>query len=139
MVEDTRLLRIALAEPVQAARAWRAADGNRLLAHVDVGDGSDLDRLDEVDVALVNARRAVWDWIAAVESLPDRDQQFLASLGLTTGIARGVLTEKNGFQRLSGRPRQELERIERLLTPLLASLERFEAELAAAKKSTLYR
>lgn len=139
MVEDTRLLRIALVEPVQAARAWHAADGNRLLAHVDVGDGSDLDRLDEVDVALVNARRAVWDWVAAVESLPDSDQQFLATHGLTTGIARGVLTEKNGFQRTSGRPRQELERIEKLLLPLVASLERFEQGLAAAKQTSLYR
>lgn len=139
MVEDTRLLRIALAEPVQAARAWYAADSNRLLAHVDVGDGSDLDRLEEVDFALVNARRAVWDWVAAVEALPDSDQQFLASRGLTTGIARGVLTEKNGFQRTSGRPRQELERIEKLLLPLVTSLEGFETRLASATQTSLYR
>jgi hypothetical protein len=139
MVEDTRLLRTALAEPVQAARAWHAADGSRLLAHVDVGDASDLDRLDEVDLALVNARRAVWDWILAVEALPDDDQRFLAGLGLTTGVARGVLTERHAFQRMSGRPRQELDRIEKLLTPLLAALERFEAGLAEATRTRLYR
>lgn len=139
MVEDTRLLRIALAEPVQAVRAWHAADGNRILAHVDVGDGSDLDRLDEVDVALVNARRAVWDWISAVEALPDGDQQFLAGLGLTTGVARGVITQKHAFQRTSGRPRQEVDRVEKLLLPLIASLERFEVGLAAATRSTGYR
>lgn len=139
MVEDTRLLRVALDEPVQAARAWLAADGSRILAHVDVGDGSDLDRLDEVDFALVNARRAVWDWIRAVEALPDGDQQFLAGLGLTTGIASGVLTRKDAFRRTSGRPKQELERIEQLLLPLVSSLERFEAGLAEAKRTTLYR
>lgn len=139
MVEDTRLLRVALAEPVQAARAWHAADSNRILAHVDVGDGSDLDRLDEVDFALVNARRAVWDWISAVEALPDDDQQFLAGLGLTTGIARGVLTQKDAFRRTSGRPRLEVDRIERLLLPLISSLERFETGLAAATRTTGYR
>lgn len=139
MVEDTRLLRVALAEPVQAARAWFAADGNRILAHVDVGDGSDLDRLDEVDMALVNARRAVWDWISAVEALPDSDQQFLTGLGLTTGIARGVLTQKHAFQRTSGRARQEVDRVEQLLQPLIASLERFEAGLATATRTGGYR
>jgi hypothetical protein len=139
MVQDTRLLRVALAEPVQAVRSWHAADGNRILAHVDVGDGSDLDRLDEVDVALVNARRAVWDWIATVEALPENDQQFLASLGLTTGIARGVLTQKDAFRRTSGRARQEVDRVEQLLLPLIASLERFETGLAAATRTTGYR
>lgn len=139
MVEDTRLLRVALVEPVQAARAWYAADGNRILAHVDVGDGSDLDRLDEVDMALVNARRAVWDWISTVEALPDGDQQFIAGLGLNTGIARGVLTQKDAFRRTSGRPRQEVDRIEALLLPLIASLERFETGLSGATRSTGYR
>jgi hypothetical protein len=139
LVEDTRLLRIALATPVQAARAWHVADRSPILAQIDVGDGSDLDRMHEVDVALVDARRAVWDWIAAVDALPEADREFLAGLGLTTGIARGVLSERNAFQRTSRVARRELDRIEHLLQPLLASLERFETGLAAATRTGLYR
>lgn len=139
LVEDTRLLRIALAAPVQAARAWRVADNSPILAQIDVGDGSDLDRMHEVDVALVDARRAVWDWISAVDALPEADREFLAGLGLTTGIARDVLSERNAFERTSRVARRELDRIEQLLQPLLASLERFETGLAAATRTGIYR
>lgn len=139
MLEETRMLRIALAEPLQAAQAWRAADASKILAHVDIGDGSDLDRCDEVDLALVNARRAVWDWVSAVECLPDNDQRQLESLGLHTGMARGLLTERNALQRLSHTPQRELERIERQLNPLVASLDRFETGLMQATGTSLYR
>jgi hypothetical protein len=91
-------------------------------------------------MALVNARRAVWDWISAVEALPDSDQRNSSTgLGLTTGIARGVLTQKHAFQRTSGRARQEVDRVEQLLQPLIASLERFEAGLATATRTGGYR
>ena len=139
MVEETRMLRIALAEPLQAVRAWHAADGSPILAQVDLGDGSDLDRLDELDMALVNARRAVWDWCDAVEKLPDADQRLLESLGLSTGIARGLLAERSAFQRTSRAPRRERERIEAMLHPLVASLDRFEAGLMQATRTGLYR
>ncbi|MBL8975716.1 MAG: hypothetical protein JNK56_34260 [Myxococcales bacterium] len=139
MLEETRMLRIALAEPLQAAQAWHAADASKILAHVDIGDGSDLDRCDEVDMALVNARRAVWEWVSAVERLPDNDQRQLERLGLHTGMARGLLTERNALQRLSHTPRRELERIEQQLNPLVASLDRFETGLLRATGTTLYR
>ena len=139
MVEETRMLRIALSEPLQAVRAWHAADGSPILAQVDLGDGSDLDRCDELDMALVNARRAVWDWCSAVERLPDADQRLLESLGLSTGIARGLLAERNAFQRISRAPRRELGRIEAQLHPLVASLDRFEAGLMQATRTGLYR
>lgn len=138
MLEDTRMLRHALVEPIQAARAWHSADASPLLARVDVGDGSDLDRCDEVDVALVNARRAVWDWVRAVEGLPDTDQRTLEGLGLTTGLARDLLSGA-AFQRSSRAPRRELERIEKQLHPLLASLERFEVGLQQATRTGIYR
>jgi hypothetical protein len=138
MLEDTRMLRLALAEPIQAARAWYSADASPLLARVDVGDGSDLDRCDEVDVALVNARRAVWDWVRTVEALPDPDQRTLEGLGLTTGLARDLLSGA-AFQRTSRVPRRELERIEQQLQPLLASLERFETGLQQATRTGIYR
>ena len=133
------MLRIALAEPLQAAQAWHAADASKILAHVDIGDGSDLDRCDEVDMALVNARRAVWEWVSAVERLPDNDQRQLERLGLHTGMARGLLTERNALQRLSHTPRRELERIEQQLNPLVASLDRFETGLLRATGTNLYR
>lgn len=139
MLEDTRLLRLALAEPIQAARAWQAADGSPLLARVDVGDGSDLDRCDEVDFALVNARRAVWDWVRTVEALPEDDQRTLEGLGLTTGLARDLLSGRTAFQRISRAPRRELDRIEQQLQPLLASLERFEVGLQQATRTAIYR
>ncbi len=139
MLEETRMLRIALAEPLQAAQAWHAADASKILAHVDIGDGSDLDRCDEVDMALVNARRAVWEWVTAVERLPDNDQRQLERLGLHTGMARGLLTERNALQRLSHTPRRELERIEQQLNPLVASLDRFETGLLRATGTSLYR
>ncbi len=137
-LEDTRMLRLALAEPIQAARAWYSADGSPLLARVDVGDGSDLDRCDEVDVALVNARRAVWDWVRTVEALPDPDQRTLEGLGLTTGLARDLLAG-SAFQRTSRAPRRELARIEQQLQPLLASLDRFETGLQKATRTGIYR
>lgn len=136
---DTRMLRIALAEPIQAARAWQAADGTPWLARVDVGDGSDLDRCDEVDVALVNARRAVWDWVTAVEALPDEDQRTLEGLGLTTGLARDLLAGRSAFQRISRAPRRELDRIEKQLSPLVASLDRFERGLMRTSRGHVYR
>lgn len=139
MLEETRMLRIALAEPLQAAQAWHAADASPILAHVDVGDGSDLDRCDEVDVALVNARRAVWDWVSAVERLPEHDQRLLERLGLHTATARNLLSERNALQRTSGAPRRELERIEQQLHPVLASLDRFETGLLQATHIGLYR
>lgn len=139
IVDETRMLRIALAEPLQAVKAWHAADASPILAQVDVGDGSDLDRCAELDVALVNARRAVWDWCRAVERLPDADQRVLESLGLSTGIALGVLAERNAFQRTSHTPRRERERIEAMLHPLVVSLERFEGALMQATRTGLYR
>ena len=89
-------------------------------------------------MALVNARRAVWDWVRTVEALPDADQRTLEGLGLTTGLARDLLSGA-AFQRTSRVPRRELERIEQQLQPLLASLERFETGLQQATRTGIYR
>ena len=139
IVEETRMLRIALAEPLQAVQAWYAADSSKILAHVDLGDGSDLDRCEELDLALVNARRAVWDWCSAVERLPIADRHLLESLGLSTGIALGLLAERNALQRTSRDPKKELARTQQQIHPLVASLERFETALMQATRTGLYR
>lgn len=139
VVEDTRLLRSALEEPVLAARAWLASDRSPLLARVDVGDGSDLDRLDEVDMSLVNARRSVWDWLSAVEALSEADRNTLMQLGLSTASVRAALEGRDAFRRTSAQPRQELARIERMVEPLRAVLARFEDALVRATRRGLYR
>lgn len=136
---ETRALRHALEEPVQAVRAWHASDRNPWLARLDVGDGSDLDRLDEVDVSLVNARRALWDWLAAVEALPETDRATLTQLGLSAGTVRGALEERGAFRRTSGAPQAESVRIERMMAPVRAALERFEDGLVRATRIGLYR
>lgn len=139
LFEETRLLRTVLEEPLQAVRAWQAADGRPWLARVDVGDGSDLDRLEEVDVALVNARRAVWDWLSAVEELPEADRETLAGLGLSSGTVRATLEERDAFRRTSAVALKESARIERMVTHLRAGLERFEGGLSRATRAGLYR
>ncbi|WAS98713.1 hypothetical protein [Nannocystis punicea] len=139
LFDETRLLRTSLEEPLQAVRAWQAADRNPWLARVDVGDGSDLDRLEEVDVALVNARRGVWDWLGMVDDLPEADRETLAGLGLSVGAVRAALEERDAFRRTSVEARKESARIERLVMHVRAGLERFEGALSRATRAGLYR
>jgi hypothetical protein len=139
LTEETRMLRLALEEPLQAARAWLASDRSPWLARVDVGDGSDLDRLEEVDVSLVNARRALWDWMAAVEGLAEADRETLERLGLSIGIVRGALEQRDAFRRTSAIAQRETARIEKMIAPVHAALDRFEAELVRATRTGLYR
>lgn len=139
LVEETRVLRLALEEPLQAVRAWLASDRSPWLARVDMSDGSDLDRAAEVDVALVNARRAVWDWLAALDELPERDRELLVDLGLSAGTVRASLEARDGFRRISTLPRQESARIEQMIAPLRTALERYEATLSAGTRAGPYR
>jgi hypothetical protein len=96
LAEETRVLRSLLEEPIQAALAWRSADDSPILSKVDFGDGSDLDRCDDFDVALVNARQAVWSWISAVAALPEADRMRLDELGLSDREARALLGGSDG-------------------------------------------
>lgn len=139
LFEETRLLRTVLEEPLQAVRAWQASDRNPWLARVDVGDGSDLDRLEEVDVALVNARRAVWDWLGLVAGLPPADREALDRLGVSDSLVRAALAERDAFRRTSAVARAEVARIERLIHFVRTALERFEGELSRATRAGLYR
>lgn len=139
LAEETRVLRLVLEEPLQAARAWLASDRSPWLARLDVGDGSDLDRVEEVDVSLVNARRALWDWMAAVEGLAEDDRETLAQLGLSVGVVRGALEQRDAFRRRSAVARRETPRIERMIAPVQVALDRFEAELVRATRTGLYR
>lgn len=139
LFEETRMLQVVLEEPLQAVRAWVASDRSPWLARVDMSDGSDRDRLDEVDVALVNARRAVWDWLAAVAELPEADQETLARLGLSAGIVRRAIEERDAFRRTSAIARSECTRVEHMIGRVRAALDRFESGLAQATRTALYR
>lgn len=138
LVVDTRVLRSVLEEPLQAAQAWCRADANPILSKVDFGDGSDLDCCDDFDVALVNARQAVWDWVSAVAALPEGDRERLVELGLSDREARSLLAERDAFRRTSRTPKTELSRIEAQMRPLMAALDYFEAGLARSR-SAIYR
>ncbi|HEY8379446.1 MAG TPA: hypothetical protein VIK91_23300 [Nannocystis sp.] len=139
LFEETRMLQAALEEPLQAVRAWVASDRNPWLARVDMSDGSDRDRLEEVDVALVNARRAVWDWLAAVAALPEADRETLERLGLSAGTVRRELEERDAFRRTSTLAVRESARVEQMIGRVRAALDRFESGLSRATRSPLYR
>ncbi|MDC0719808.1 hypothetical protein [Nannocystis bainbridge] len=139
LFDETRMLRTVLEEPLQAVRAWQAADRNPWLARVDVGDGSDLDRLEEVDVALVNARRGVWDWLGMVDGLSEADQETLMWLGLSVVPVRGALEGRDAFRRTSAVARKESARIEQVVMHVRAGLDRFEGGLSRATRAGLYR
>lgn len=139
LLDETRLLRAALEEPLQAVRAWQAADGTPWLGRVDVGDGSDLDRLEELDVSLVNARRAVWDWLGTVADLPEGDRETLRRIGVSDAAVRSALGERDAFRRTSAVAGKELARVERLVMVMRATLERYEAALSQATRVGLYR
>lgn len=139
LLEETRMLRIALEEPLQAVRAWQAADRRPWLGKVDVGDGSDLDRLEELDVSLVNARRAVWDWLGMVADVPESDRETLNQVGVSDAPVRAALAERDAFRRTSAVAGTELARVERLVGVVRAVLERFEAALSQASRVGPYR
>jgi len=136
--QDTQVLRSLLQEPLQAAQAWCRADDSPFLAKVDLGDGSDLDRCDDYDLALVNARQAVWDWVSSVASLSEQDRATLDELGLSDREARELLAARDAFSRVSRAPKRELERLESQVKPLLAALAYFEAGLLRARVA-IYR
>lgn len=138
LAEETRVLRSVLEEPLQAARAWCSADNSPILSKVDFGDGSDLDRCDDFDVALVNARQAVWEWISVIAALPEGDRVRLAELGLSDGEARRLLARSDAFRRTSRKPKQELARVEAQVRPLMAALDYFEAGLVRSRNA-IYR
>ncbi|HGG58154.1 MAG TPA: hypothetical protein ENK31_10195 [Nannocystis exedens] len=136
--QDTQVLCALLQEPLQAVQAWCRADNSPMLARVDLGDGSDLDRCDDYDLALVNARQAVWDWISAVASLSEHDKATLKELGLSDREPRELLAARGALSRQSRVPKQEQERLEAQMKPLLAALRHFEAGLQRAR-GTIYR
>lgn len=138
LAEETRVLRSVLEEPLQAARAWCSADNSPILSKMDFGDGSDLDRCDDFDVALVNARQAVWEWISAIAALPEGDRVRLAELGLSDGEARRLLSRSDAFRRTSRKPKQELARVEAQVRPLMAALDYYESGLVRSR-TAIYR
>ncbi|MBK8262402.1 MAG: hypothetical protein IPK80_13835 [Nannocystis sp.] len=56
-------------------------------------------RCDELDLALLNARRALWEWLASFRSLSRGDLEVLGALGLSLRPFRGLLFKTGIFDR----------------------------------------
>lgn len=53
----------------------------------------------EYDLALINARRALWEWLASFRSLAAADLEVLTALGLSLRPFRGLLFRPGIFER----------------------------------------
>lgn len=57
------------------------------------------ERCDDYDLAVVEARRALWEWLRAVEQLGGADRALLAQLGLGVQRLRAVMRRPGVFER----------------------------------------
>ena len=57
------------------------------------------ERCDDYDLAIVEARRALWEWLASVERLPRADQALLLQLGLGVKRLRSLMRQPGVFER----------------------------------------
>ncbi|MCX4241070.1 hypothetical protein [Paraliomyxa miuraensis] len=57
------------------------------------------ERCDDFDLAVVEARRALWEWLRAVERLGGADRALLAQLGLGVSRLRALMRQPGVFER----------------------------------------
>lgn len=57
------------------------------------------ERCDDYDLAVGEARRALWDWLGSVERLASPDRAFLSQLGLQVQGLRALLRQPGVFER----------------------------------------
>ncbi|MEM6993942.1 MAG: hypothetical protein AAF721_25745 [Myxococcota bacterium] len=88
---QARTLRLVLATPLQRIPegTWRDTPWRRR------------QRCDEYDRALVDARRALWDWLRCARRLPLTDRAVLATLGLSLRAVAGALFAPGVLERTS--------------------------------------
>lgn len=81
LTRQARILRLVLTTPLQRIpdNTWRDTPWRRR------------QRCDEYDRALVEARRAVWDWLNAARRLPGTDRAVLRNLRIDLSAVRGAL------------------------------------------------
>lgn len=89
LAESTRMVRLELATPLRRYDEPLVSDtpwGRRR-------------RCLEYDLALINARRALWEWLASFRSLAAADLEVLTALGLSLRPFRGLLFRTGIFER----------------------------------------
>ncbi len=89
LAQQTRIVRLTLETPLRRYSAPVLSDtpwGRRT-------------RCDEYDNALIDARRALWDWMHAFKHLEPRDLTRLQELGLSLAPFRAVLYKRGVFDR----------------------------------------
>ncbi len=88
---QARMLRLVLATPLQRIPegTWRDTPWRRR------------QRCDEYDRALVEARRALWDWLRSARRLPVTDRVLLSNLGLSLRSVAAALFAPGVLERTS--------------------------------------
>lgn len=96
-------------------------------------------RCDEIDVALVDARRALWEWLLLFRRLGERDRYILGGLGVSVAPFYNVLLRPGVFDRSEDVWEQtlyaespDLERVFAALRRTMHDLRCFEATLLTA-------
>ncbi len=57
------------------------------------------ERCDDYDLAIVEARRALWEWLGAVDRLGGSERALLIQLGLGVGRLRALMRQPGVFER----------------------------------------
>ncbi|MCA9636230.1 MAG: hypothetical protein KC420_09415 [Myxococcales bacterium] len=123
---ETRTLRISLESPIRALRELGRADIARTQEDIDA-----------VDHALMEATRAVGEWLREVDALAEIDRQRLEDVGGSPEPVRAALIAEHGaFERgrfrVEGRPNLDVR-----LGQVASELARIEAALQV--RSRIYR
>jgi hypothetical protein len=118
VARDTRTLRISLESPLRALREFMEVDITRTE-----------DDAQAVDAALLEATRAIGEWLAAIEGLPAHERQAMEAMGASAGPIRAAVDAEHGaFERGNlrrpGRPDLDVR-----LAAILKELGRIEAAM----------
>jgi len=94
------------------------------------------ERCDDYDLAIVEARRALWEWLLAVDGLDHADRGLLRQLGLGIGRLRSVMRQPGVFERTDDVFEETLypmppdpEHVTAMLCVAMLDLRRFEVAL----------
>jgi len=94
------------------------------------------ERCDDYDLAVVEARRALWEWLGIVERLGGSDRALLRQLGLGVSRLRALMRQPGVFERTSDVFEERLyaavpdpERVTAMLCLAMVDLRGFEVAL----------
>ncbi|MEZ4450303.1 MAG: hypothetical protein R3B09_12570 [Nannocystaceae bacterium] len=116
--QETRMLRLSLESPIRQVHELLSTDLTRTQGDVEA-----------VDAALMDATRAVGEWLDRIEALPEADAQRLADLGCGGDFVRQAMVVENGsFERARLRM-HGVPTLDRRLGGIVRELARIEAAL----------